>query len=171
MTDLSALRTQIDNLDDQIHDLLMRRFEVTAQVSAAKGAATDPTLIPRPQREQAILTRLKAQHKGDLPASSLVRIWKEIMGAACHQQGDFRVGVATEPFGVLALAVRDHFGTAVGLQFGALEALAQDLKDRQLALVVATREAAIPEGLYEIGQVEAEGVHVGRLLSPNAPKT
>lgn len=169
MTDLTALRTQIDQIDAQMHDLLLQRFEITAEVAKAKGAASDPTKIPRPEREQDIMGRRLAAHSGDLPESSLVRIWREIMGAACHQQGDFRVGVAADPFGPLALAAREHFGTAVRLKFGELDDLAQTLRDRGLALVVMASDLDVPEGLNQIGSLRSDGAQIGYLLSPHTP--
>ena len=169
MSNLDALRTQIDQIDTQMHDLLLQRFEITAEVAKAKGAATDPTKIPRPERELDIMTRRLAAHSGDLPKSSLVRIWREIMGAACHQQGDFRVGVAADPFGPLALAAREHFGTAVRLKFGELQDLAQALNERSLALVVMAADMDVPAGLYQIGSLRSDGAQIGHLLSPNTP--
>lgn len=164
---LTSLRAQIDALDDQIHDLLIARFAVTAQVAATKGAAQDPTLIPRPAREQAILARRRARHRGDLPEASLVRIWKEIMGAACHQQGDFVVGVAADPFSALATAAREHFGTAVPLNFGTREALAMALRERALALLLVGLDAPATPDFHVVDHLWADGVVLGQLLSPH----
>ena len=144
--DLDALRTQIDDLDTQIHDLLRRRFAVTAAVSAAKGAMADPRLIPRPKREAAIISARLAAHSGPMPERSLIRIWREIMGAACCQQGAYRVGVAAAATDPLALKAREHFGTAVPLIFDGLGVLA-DLIDRaEIALILSDGQSPVPQG-------------------------
>ena len=170
MSRLDSLRSQIDEIDARLHDLLLQRFEITAEVAKAKGAARDPTKIPRPEREQDILARRLAAHSGDLPTRSLVRIWREIMGAACHQQGDFRIGVAADPFGPLALAARSHFGTAVHLEFGELDILAQALANHRLALLVLAADRAMPTGLYRIGELRSDGAPIGYLASPHKPE-
>ncbi len=52
---LGALRSEIDRLDDQLHDLLMRRAEVVAALAASrvKGGASPL----RPGREAVIRRR------------------------------------------------------------------------------------------------------------------
>ena len=165
MKDLDKLRQDIDALDDQIHDLLKQRFEITAAVAAAKGAQLDPSRIPRPAREQAILARLEAQHAGALPVRSLRRIWKEIMGAAGHQQGDFRIGLLADPVSALAFAAREHFGTAVRLEFGPAEQIFADLEARKLALAVAPVTQVVPENLFDVGVLDSPSGALGRLLS------
>ena len=166
MTDLDRLRAQIDDIDDRLHDLFMERFLVTSQVAIAKSAENDPTLIPRPAREQAILERLCARHSGEMPLRSLIRIWKEVVGAGCAQQGDFRVGVAADPISVLSFAAREHFGTAVPLEFGSRERVVAQLKARQIALAVLPQAGTLAEGLYAIGTVAGEGGETfGKLVS------
>jgi chorismate mutase len=106
--DLAALRAELDRLDDTLHDTLMRRAEVVAQVGAlgVKGA------VPlRPGREAAIIRRLLARHRGGFPASSLVRLWRELICGMTALQRPLRIAVCDaggEP-SYLA-AAREHFG-------------------------------------------------------------
>ena len=164
-SDLEALRTRIDTLDAQIHELLRQRFAITAAVSAAKGAMVDPRLIPRPQREAAILEARLAAHDGPMPERSLIRIWREIMGAACSQQGDFRVGVAEEALSPLAFHAREHFGTAVPLVFDTLAALSDQIERAEIALILIGGKEAVPKGLHLIGTLAFSGQAWGQLLS------
>ena len=108
---LDALRREIDRIDDEIHDLLMRRAAVVDEIRHSKGAEGGSYL--RPGREAAILRRLLARHSGNLPKASLVRIWREIMAAVAQLQGPFNVAVFAPPEypGYWDLA-RDHFGSA-----------------------------------------------------------
>ena len=102
-------------------------------------------------------------HEGALPERSLVRIWREIMGAACSQQGDFKVGVAGEGISVLALHAREHFGTAVPLVFDDLATLQARIEAAEIALILTDAEAKIPKGLHLIGRLH----DWGQLLSPH----
>lgn len=105
---LDDLRVEIDRLDAEMHDLLMRRAEISRAMGGAKGGT--PTM--RPAREMEILRRLAARHRGDLPLASVMRIWREIMAASLALQGDFKVylvGADDPRFWGMA---RFHFGSA-----------------------------------------------------------
>ena len=108
---LDRLRREIDQIDDEIHDLLIRRTAVVEKIRGTKGAAAGTYL--RPAREATILRRLVARHSGHFPKTALVRIWREIMSALVRLQGPLTVAVfapAQYP-GYWDLA-RDHFGAA-----------------------------------------------------------
>ncbi|HEX9791349.1 MAG TPA: chorismate mutase [Kiloniellales bacterium] len=105
---LARLRGQIDDIDDQIHDLLMKRTEIAGQIGPLKGG-NNGTM--RPGREAVVLRRLVARHHGDLPRALIVRIWREIFSANTALQGPLAVAVYAPEgtFGYRNLA-RDHFG-------------------------------------------------------------
>ena len=108
---LARLRRQIDEIDDQIHDLMMRRAQIVLEVGAAKG--TGPTV--RPGREAEILRRLVKRNRL-LPTTALVRIWREIIVAMSSLQGPVSVAVylpGNDP-GFWDLA-RDYYGATVPL--------------------------------------------------------
>jgi chorismate mutase len=110
---LDEIRRQIDALDERIHDALIARAELAAQVRAAKGAG-GATL--RPGREADILRRLVARNRGPMPAAVVVRVWREIMTANSRLQGAFCVAVATVAAGGQGVELaRDHFGTLTAL--------------------------------------------------------
>lgn len=105
---LADLRRRIDEIDAQMHDLLIERTEVAQQIGARKQ--NGPVLM-RPGREAEVLRRLIARHHGDLPKALLVRIWREIFAALTALQGSLAVAVYAPEgtFGYRNLA-RDHFG-------------------------------------------------------------
>jgi len=106
---LAALRREIDSIDDQLHDLLMQRAEVVAEVAGAKareGGAAAPLF--RAGREAEILRRLVARNRKPLPVELVVRLWRDIMVASTRQQGPLTVAVANAG----ADLARDHFGGA-----------------------------------------------------------
>jgi chorismate mutase-like protein len=122
MDELIRLRQQIDAIDDQLHDLLMRRTELAVAVGAAKAAKqpvsgnspAEGAKFIRPAREAKILRRLIARHRGKLPKAVLVRMWREMISALLQVEGPFAVAVYApqgQP-GYWDLA-RDHYGSRV----------------------------------------------------------
>lgn len=119
---LEELRAEIDAIDDSLHDLLMRRAGLAADIARLKNGAANPARnvsrkkasrkrergpFFRPGREASVVRRILGRHAGPFPASALVRIWREVMGALLHLQGPVTVAAAAD-LGELA---RDHFGT------------------------------------------------------------
>ena len=107
---LDDLRRQIDAIDDQLHDLIMRRTEVVDAIGKEKKDGKVPAF--RPGREAIILRRLVARHSGRFPVVALVRMWREMLAATVGMQADFAVAVyaprAASSYWDLA---RDHFGS------------------------------------------------------------
>lgn len=107
---LDALRREIDRIDDQIHDLIMRRTRIVEKVKLAK---TGEHIKIRPGREDEILYRLMARHAGAFPKRELTRIWREMIIATLSLEGPFSVAVQGEggAHGCWDLA-RDHYGAS-----------------------------------------------------------
>ncbi len=114
---LKKLRAEIDAIDDQIHDLLMRRTEVVLKVGALKRGSGAAGLALRPGREAAILRRLATRHQGPFPAPVMVRIWRELLSAQVSIQSDFSVvAFAPEGLNVYRDLARDQFGATTPLR-------------------------------------------------------
>lgn len=118
---LAALRAEIDAIDSQLHDLLMRRTELAVEVGETKarvqplgGTPADGAKFIRPAREALILRRLVARHRGKLPKAVIVRMWREMISALLQVEGPFVVAVQA-PKGETALwdLARDHYGSRV----------------------------------------------------------
>ncbi|AWK88909.1 chorismate mutase [Azospirillum thermophilum] len=132
-TPLDDLRREIDQIDDAIHDLLMRRAAVVERIGLAKGAdgSGAPPVFLRPAREATILRRLMARHAGSFPAQAIVRMWREMITALTRLQGPFAVAVyAPEDRRGFWDVARDHFGsfvpmTAVNTPAAALRAVSE----------------------------------------------
>ncbi len=112
--DLPALRAEIDRLDDAIHDLLMERAAVVAQVGQLGVKGVVPI---RPGREASILRRLLARHTGPLPALGVARIWRELLVAMTHIQKPMLITVSEAEGGpAYRAAAREHFGSLTPLR-------------------------------------------------------
>ncbi len=106
---LETLRREIDAIDEAMHDLLMRRAELGAQVREAKGGAEAQMF--RPGREAQIIRRLVRRHHGPLPPAFVALLWREIIAAMIRLQGPFRIAVYAAPGGGdLLRLVHEHFG-------------------------------------------------------------
>jgi chorismate mutase / prephenate dehydratase len=109
-SDLTDLRSHIDEIDDRMHDLLIARAEIVAQVAATKKGGD--VAFYQPGREAQILRRLAARHHGVLPIAPVIRIWRELLAATVRLETPFAVAVfaPTEAQGFWDLA-RDHYGS------------------------------------------------------------
>lgn len=111
-TPLAALRDEINGIDDEIHELIMRRAAIAARVRDSKQGAP----VWRPAREAQILRRLIERHEGPFPRTTIVQIWREIVSAMVRLQGEFAVAVyATENNRLCRDMARDHFGAETPL--------------------------------------------------------
>ena len=111
---IDDLRRQIDEIDTTLHDLLIRRSAVVAEIGTLKGNGGQGQRNGyfRPGREALIIRRLIERHRGSLPRATIVRMWRELLSATLRQQGPFAVAVYApdEGSGYWDLA-RDHFGS------------------------------------------------------------
>ncbi len=107
---LDDLRREIDEIDDAIHDLIMRRADVVKHVSAAKKGTT--ALPIRPSREAHMLRRLASRHDGPFQLSALARMWHEMIAAFTMIQASYKIAVfADAQHHTLWDLARDQFGS------------------------------------------------------------
>ncbi len=79
-TDLKSLRNKIDHIDNQLLELLTQRMLLVKQVGTLKRSTN--AIIYRPEREKAILDRLKSANKGPLNAQAIDAIFLEIFAVS-----------------------------------------------------------------------------------------
>ena len=101
---LGALRSELDRIDDALHDGLMRRAELVVQVGALGAKGRVPL---RPGREASILRRLVGRNRGALAPATVVRVWRELLAGSSAQQHAMRVVIGEAG---LRPAVCEHFG-------------------------------------------------------------
>lgn len=112
---LADLRREIDEIDDALHDLLVRRGNLQERIRQAKAGSE---VYIRPGREAMVLRRLIHRHSGAFPKPVIVRIWREIFAAGLAVQGAFSVAVLQprRDNGELCRIARDHFGSLTPIQ-------------------------------------------------------
>lgn len=111
---LADVRREIDDIDTQLHDLIMRRAKIVEEVRQLKH--NDKVKI-RPAREAEIAYRLCARHRGNFPKRELMRMWREMIVATLRFEGPFSVAVKHDEAqpGLWDLA-RDQYGSFTPMQ-------------------------------------------------------
>jgi chorismate mutase/prephenate dehydratase len=110
MTDLAKLRTALDDIDDRILDLLNERARVVQQVAAKKQGTSTPFYVP--ERERAIIERLRAKNGGPFPDDALGVVMQEIIGACLSLEEGQRVAYLGPEGTFTHLAVLQRFGSS-----------------------------------------------------------
>src|SRR5437016_4901475 len=108
---LEDLRRRIDALDNQIVPLLNARAQIVVEVGKLKQQSGVP--IYAPDREKAVLERVRTINKGPLANRSLEAVYRELMSGSFALEKPLRIGFLG-PEGTFshAAAVR-KFGSSV----------------------------------------------------------
>lgn len=106
---------EIVRIDQQIHDLLMRRAALLQAPRDDAGPEGEPAQMPlRPGEDAATVRRIVDRHRGSFPLRAVVRIWREILTASLSTESHYAVHVYA---GENALAFWDlariYFGSTV----------------------------------------------------------
>jgi len=95
------LQIQLDELDDKIQDLLIKRSQLAVAVTPAQQSRT--------------LRRLAGRHQGKLPLGAVVHIWRELMAVAASPKRIVHV-YAADRAGVFQDMARGLFGSAAPIE-------------------------------------------------------
>jgi len=77
---LDELRQKIDKIDDMLLELYNQRMDLVHEVGQLKNTTGAP--IYRPEREQAILNRLKAKNRGKLTDAAIDALYLEMFAVS-----------------------------------------------------------------------------------------
>lgn len=139
---LQALRARIDQIDAEIHRLLVERCGLTHHIGNHKRRNGWAVWVP--DREERVISSLLALPRGHLSERGLRAVFREVLSAGRETQGGLHVAV-TGP--EEACAARAFFGDCVDLRECAslLQAIEQVRTGQAQLLVVEssqTRELA-----------------------------
>jgi chorismate mutase / prephenate dehydratase len=87
---LDELRVEIDRLDGEIVELLNRRARVVVEVGHLKQRTGDPVYAP--DREKAVLERVRRLNHGPLPNRCLEAVYRELMSGSFALERPLRIG-------------------------------------------------------------------------------
>jgi len=108
---LDDLRKQIDAIDQELVDLLNKRAEVVVEVGKRKN--TDGTPIYAPDREKAVLDKIRQANKGPLPNKTLMAIYRELMSGSFALERPLRIAYLGPQGSYSHLAAVGKFGASV----------------------------------------------------------
>jgi chorismate mutase/prephenate dehydratase len=87
---LDPLRAKIDEFDSQIVDLLNARARVVVEVGKVKQSQGSP--IYAPDREKAVLEKVRKLNHGPLPDRCLEAVYRELMSGSFALEKPLRIG-------------------------------------------------------------------------------
>ena len=142
---LEDLRREIDDIDEQVHNLLMKRSDIISRLISVKKTQEVGSAF-RPAREAEMMRRLVQRHRGMLPLDTVESIWRVIISTFTYVQAPFSVH-ADLSAGESAMrdSARFHFGFTVPFlaHFSAETAVDAVAKSKgDLALVSASSARA-----------------------------
>jgi chorismate mutase len=144
---LADLRVEIDCIDSELHELLIKRGEIIHRLIEAKARQGGGSAF-RPGREADMMRSLVARHRGLLPLDTVESIWRIIISTFTYVQSPYSVH-ADISGGDAAMrdCCRFHFGFTVPYvaHQGAgsvIEAVANSTGDLGLVRVEADPAAA-----------------------------
>lgn len=113
---LLALRYEIDETDNKMHDLLMHRAQLAAEIGKVKKEAGLLKDVLHPIREAQIVRRLWNRHSGDFEKKVVLQIWREIISACANLQKQMTVAVYMPKSDCKNMALaRHHFGSCTAM--------------------------------------------------------
>ena len=108
---LDQLRQQIDALDQQIVRLLNDRAALVVEIGRLKQQNNLP--IYAPDREKAVLEKVRQLNKGPLPNRCLEAVWRELMSGSFALEKPLRIGFLGPEGTFSHLAAVRQFGSSV----------------------------------------------------------
>ena len=169
---LNNARSQIDEIDDQLLELLNRRAALAQQV--ARGKKEELSGLPgeseivyyRPDREAQVLARVCDLNKGPFPDRAVRTIYREVISATLALEQPLKVTFVEQPTGVALAAVLKHFGRSalpvlVDDEAQALQYVADGLADVAMIVIGNQRNLLLSEPLTRL--VSADLIPVGEL--------
>jgi chorismate mutase len=157
---LNKIRAEIDDIDAQMHALLIKRSKVIDDLIKAKEKQGGGSAF-RPGREAAMMRTLAQRHSGNLPLDTIESIWRIIIATFTYIQAPYNVHLdASEDMQQMWDSARFHFGFTVPLH---KHATAHHV-------IEAVMHGQGDLGMVAIHKMIVEGAWWTRLIGPQRPK-
>ncbi|MBI9017669.1 MAG: prephenate dehydratase [Phycisphaerae bacterium] len=91
MSDLNEMRDKIDAIDSNLVKLLNERAKVVVEVGEYKRKTNGAPPIYAPDRERAVLDKIKRNNTGPLPNKTLVAVYRELMSGSFFLERPLRI--------------------------------------------------------------------------------
>lgn len=110
--EIKYLRDEIDKIDQQILELILKRREIVRKVGETKKITTTPVYVP--DRERAIFNKISERNK--IPMESIVPIFTEIISFCRVAEKKIKVAITKNSF-LSLLALRELLGQQVDFSY------------------------------------------------------
>lgn len=111
---LTELRSQIDQLDEQLLELISARAKCASEVGAFKRANGDDNCnFYRPEREANVLRKIADKNPGPLSNEEMARLIREIMSACLAVERQLNIAFLGPAATFTEEAALKHFGHSV----------------------------------------------------------
>ncbi len=125
--DLQKLRRELDAVDDRILELLNERARIVQRVAAVKEGSGAPFYVP--ERERAIIARLRDKSEGPFPSEAIGVVMQEIMSACLSLEEGQRVAYLGPEGTFTHQAVLRRFGSSArALPCGTIQAVFDEVE-------------------------------------------
>lgn len=114
---LASFRTRIDEIDNEIIGLLIRRIAVVKQVGELKSSTTNIPCPIRSGREAEMVRNIVERFRpSDFPAAAAAAIWRIIIGASTSVEAKLNLSVFTDgKENSLYWLAREYFGASLSI--------------------------------------------------------
>lgn len=116
---LESIRAEIDSLDAQIQELIVRRAVCATRVAEVKQADIDilnphePLVFYRPEREAQVLKQIMSRPVGPVSPENMARLFREIMSVCLGLEQPMHIAYLGPQGTFTEAAAMKHFGRAV----------------------------------------------------------
>ncbi|PIR34014.1 MAG: hypothetical protein COV36_01640, partial [Alphaproteobacteria bacterium CG11_big_fil_rev_8_21_14_0_20_44_7] len=108
---LSKLRTQIDDVDNQLLALFAKRAELVEEVGKVKKASSITGNFIRSGREAKMMREILAKGAGSFPKPALFSIWRSIIAASLKMEGGLSIAMPRSKSFNMHNLISEYFGT------------------------------------------------------------
>jgi chorismate mutase/prephenate dehydratase len=110
---LTAVRREIDGIDEQLLALLNQRATCAQRVAEIKSAAGEVDCFHRPEREAEVLERIARINPGPLSQATVIRLFRELMSECLALEKPLAVAFLGPEGTFTQQAAYKHFGHAI----------------------------------------------------------
>ena len=157
--ELDTLRAEIDRLDQELVERIHARSKVAMAIGEVKKRYSDSPVFLRPGREASMLRRAAEKH-GDhpFPASSLLRIWREIIPAVTSLEGNLSLAIEEDEAAVAREHAQVHYAVSLKRQhFPDRDAVAEAVLNGGFTLGIIRADINDPAWWQRITSKAADG--------------
>lgn len=130
LPDLADVRKEIDQIDQQLHQLINQRAKCAQQVAQVKLIEDGKDAVfYRPEREAQVLRAVMERNQGPISNEEIARLFREIMSACLALERPIKVAYLGPEGTFTQQATLKHFGqSAICVPFAAIDEVFREVE-------------------------------------------